>query len=73
MLHTVVIPLWQLVIAQFRHPELTDHGAIRWLKVLRNGQGKGNIVSSLSFRPASTDALATFGIHRQFLSAFRKS
>ena len=31
------IPLWQLVIAQFRLPEPTDHGATHWLTVLRNG------------------------------------
>jgi len=31
------IALWQLVIAQFRLPEPTDHGASHWLTVLRNG------------------------------------
>lgn len=37
MLTHTEIPLWRLVIAQFRLPELADHGASHWLNVLRNG------------------------------------
>jgi hypothetical protein len=31
------IPLWQLVVDQFRLPMPTVHGAFHWLTVLRNG------------------------------------
>jgi len=37
MLTPTEVPLWQLVITQFRLPEPTDHGATHWLSVLRNG------------------------------------
>ncbi len=37
MLSPTEIPLWQLVIAQFRLTEPTDHGPSHWLTILRNG------------------------------------
>lgn len=37
MLLPIEIPLWQLVIAQFRLPEPTDHGPSHWLQVRKNG------------------------------------